>query len=149
GEKEMMAKLVNQLYELECDLYFKINNRFDRQVLNVFFRRITHFGGAWITISFTLLFLLFVDFPTKWLGFEIALSLLTSHLFVVFMKKVYPRARPYISLTNARVVENPLTDHSFPSGHTTAIFSIITPLVIHLPILGILLYPLAVCVGLS
>ncbi|MEH7525337.1 phosphatase PAP2 family protein, partial [Bacillus sp. JJ1503] len=57
--------------------------------------------------------------------------------------------RPYLSLTNARVGENPLMDHSFPSGHTTAIFSIITPLIYHLPILGFFLYPLACCVGIS
>lgn len=47
------------------------------------------------------------------------------------------------------MVENPLTDHSFPSGHTTAIFSIITPLIVHVPILSFILYPLAGLVGLS
>jgi undecaprenyl-diphosphatase len=144
-----MAKWVNQLYQFECNLYLLINNRFDQKSLNLFFRQITHFGGATVTISLTILFILCFDFPTKLWGFEMAFSLLTSHLFVVFMKKVYPRTRPYLSVTNARVVEKPLKDHSFPSGHTTAIFSMVTPLIIHLPILSFLLYPLACFVGLS
>lgn len=144
-----MAKWVHQLYQFECNLYLTINNRFDRKHLNLFFRQITYFGGATFTISCALLMLLFFDFPVKLWGMEMAISLTTSHLFVVFMKKIYPRTRPYLSLTNARVVENPLTDHSFPSGHTTAIFSIITPLIVHVPILSFILYPLAGLVGLS
>lgn len=144
-----MVKWVHQLYQFECDVYLSINHRFDRKHLNLFFRQITHFGGATFTICCTVLFLLFFAFPVKLWGFEMAFSLTASHLFVVLMKKVYPRSRPYLLLTDAKVVDNPLTDHSFPSGHTTAIFSIITPLIIHLPMLGIILYPLAFCVGLS
>ncbi|WP_404328417.1 phosphatase PAP2 family protein [Mesobacillus maritimus] len=82
-------------------------------------------------------------------GGESAFTLLSSHLFVVLMKKVYSRSRPYLSITNARVVHDPLTEYSFRSGHTTAIFSIIIPFSIHIPIRSLFLYPLACCVGIS
>ncbi|WP_316572268.1 phosphatase PAP2 family protein [Neobacillus sp. YIM B06451] len=145
----MIAKLVHHLYQFECNIYSMINNRYDQKGLNLFFHQITHLGGATATISFTVFFILCFDFPTKLWGLESALSLLTSHLFVFSTKKIYPRARPYLSLPNARVGKNPLKDHSFPSGHTTAIFSIITPFIFHLPILGLILFPLACCVGVS
>ncbi|MFT4415882.1 phosphatase PAP2 family protein [Fredinandcohnia humi] len=145
----MITKWVNHLYQFECDLFLSVNNGFDRKRLNIFFSQITHLGGATATISLPIFFILCFDFPIKVLGYESAFSLVSSHLFVVFMKKIYPRTRPYLSITNARVINNPLKDHSFPSGHTTAIFSIITPVIIHIPILSICLYPLACCVGIS
>lgn len=145
----MRTKWVHHLYQFECDLFLSINNRFERKRLNVFFHKITHLGGATATISLPILFMLCFDVPLKLWGFEMAFALLFSHLFVVFMKRIYPRTRPYLSVANARVVQNPLQDHSFPSGHTTAIFSIMTPLIIHIPILSLFLYPLASCVGIS
>jgi undecaprenyl-diphosphatase len=145
----MITKWVNHLYQFECDLFLSINNRFDRKRLNVFFQHITHLGGATATMSLPILFILCFDFSLMVWGFEMAFSLLFSHLFVVFMKKIYPRTRPYLSVANARVVHNPLKDHSFPSGHTTAIFAIITPLIIHMPILSLFLYSIACCVGIS
>lgn len=145
----MLTKWVHQLYQFECDLFLSVNNRYDRVFLNVFFRNITHLGGATATISIPLLLILFFDSQVRNWGIASAASLLFSHLFVVFMKKIYPRARPYLSVSNARVGENPLKDHSFPSGHTTAIFSIITPFILHMPILSMILYPLAACVGIS
>ncbi len=44
---------------------------------------------------------------------------------------------------------NPLKDHSFPSGHTTAIFSVVVPLLLYMPVLTIILAPIALSVGIS
>jgi undecaprenyl-diphosphatase len=145
----MITKWVNHLYQLECGMFLSLNSHFDRQQLNVFFRYITNLGGASGTVGLTLLIILISDMPVRMWGIESAVSLASSHIFVSFIKKVYPRSRPYLSVSQARVTENPLKDHSFPSGHTTAIFSLITPYVIHMSILGFFLYPLALCVGVS
>lgn len=145
----MITKWVNHLHHWECGLFLSLNSRFDRQHLNLFFRQITHLGGARFTISITIAIILISFMPLKMWAIESAIALATSHMLVSIIKKLYPRSRPYLSVTHAKVVDNPLKDHSFPSGHTTAIFSLITPYVIHLPILAIFLYPLALLVGAS
>ena len=78
-----------------------------------------------------------------------ALALGLSHIPVHIVKKMFPRKRPYITLEKTNFHANPLQDHSFPSGHTTAIFSVIIPFIIFIPTLSFILIPLGVCVGIS
>ena len=52
-------------------------------------------------------------------------------------------------IEETKVPLNPLKDHSFPSGHTTAIFSVIIPFVLFVPALSFILIPLGLCMGLS
>jgi undecaprenyl-diphosphatase len=42
-----------------------------------------------------------------------------------------------------------LKDHSFPSGHTTAVFSVIVPFLLQTPSLAAVLIPLGLSVGIS
>ncbi len=140
---------INSLYEKECDLFYFLNSHFERRTLNIFFRNITHLGGAVITISVSALVILLAEMPVRLWGFQSAAALAGSHLLVAFFKKIYPRNRPYISLAEAKVLPNPLKDHSFPSGHTTAVFSLVVPYVIHAPSLAVVLLPVAALVGLS
>jgi undecaprenyl-diphosphatase len=65
------------------------------------------------------------------------------------VKRLYPRKRPYLALLETKVAANPLEDHSFPSGHTTAIFSVIIPFILFMPELALILIPLAISVGFS
>ncbi|KAA0546601.1 phosphatase PAP2 family protein [Bacillus sp. BGMRC 2118] len=145
----MNSKWVDNLYQLECAIFLSLNKSFERSKLNLFFRIVTHLGGASMTVGITLILIIMLKTPYQLWAIQSATSLLASHLIVVLFKKIYPRNRPYLTVQDARVVENPLKDYSFPSGHTTAIFSIVTPYVIHLPLIGIILYPIACCVGLS
>lgn len=144
---DMKSKIISQLYEFECTLFYSINSQYDRKLLNLFFHYFTHIGSAFFTITSTL-FIIILS-PWKFVGMQSALSLLLSHIPVQFSKKIYPRFRPYQVLKNTNVTRSPLTDHSFPSGHTTAIFSIVTPLILLMPMSGIVLYPIAILVGLS
>lgn len=145
----MITKWAHHLYRYDCGLFHSLNCLFERRALNIFFSRITYFGGATFTIAFCLFIILFAESPVKMWGIESGLALLFSHLVVMLIKKIYPRERPYLSIKEAYVDINPLKDHSFPSGHTTAIFSVITPFIIHLPITSLLLYPIGFCVGAS
>lgn len=126
-----------------------INQKWHHQVLDFIMSRITHLGGASFTITCSLLLALFVPNPWGMIGWQCLIALTASHLPVAFIKKIFPRRRPYLVLTQTNICKNPLVDHSFPSGHTTAIFSFITPIVISFPQLGMGLILLACCVGLS
>lgn len=129
------------IYNFECRIFLGMNRLFHQKTLNRYFRSSTHLGGAMCTIS--------DSGSVRTAGMASALALLVSHLQVMLIKKLYPRKRPYLTLKETQVLQNPLKDHSFPSGHTTAVFSVITPLMIFFPILALLLIPVGVSVGLS
>lgn len=140
---------VRSLYEVECNLFYWINQHYDRKNLNAFFHFITYFGGARFTIGITICLLFISSLLSTPLGLHVALALSVSHLPVFIIKKYYKRRRPYLVLSQAKVIANPLTDCSFPSGHTTAIFSIVVPVILHLPFIVVFFLPLAILVGIS
>lgn len=144
-----MTRMIKQFYALECQLFRNVNQYFDRKHLNAFFRTITHFGGAKLTISTTLLLILFASQPLQLTAVASAFALTISHIPVAILKKLYPRSRPYLVLDHIKVTDNPLKDHSFPSGHTTAIFSVVMPFVLLNPTLATVLIPFSLAVGLS
>ncbi|MCM3124301.1 phosphatase PAP2 family protein [Mesobacillus sp. AQ2] len=142
-------KLLLVFYQTDQRIFRGINRHYQNKFLNAFFRTITHAGGARFTISSILLLVLFLNGPIRQAAFASAAALALSHLPVHFIKKWYPRKRPYIILENAFFPSNPLQDHSFPSGHTTAIFSLVLPFILFMPVLSAALVPLACMVALS
>ncbi|MCQ6280460.1 phosphatase PAP2 family protein [Bacillus sp. EB600] len=142
-------RVLQAFYEFECHLFQNVNQHFDKKYLNFFFRTITHLGGASFTIGIMLILLIFSSKETRMTALASALALASSHLPVHFVKKLFPRKRPYITLEETKFPANPLQDHSFPSGHTTAFFSVIIPFVLLIPNLAIVLIPLGICVAIS
>jgi undecaprenyl-diphosphatase len=144
-----VVKYFYQMYALDCKSFHYINQYFDYKRLNAFFRSITHLGGAGATISSVLLLIMITRDTLQVTAIASAISLAISHLPVALVKKMYPRKRPYLVLENSQVLDNPLTDCSFPSGHTTAIFSVITPFILMYPMLFIVLLPIGIIVAIS
>ena len=92
-----------------------------------------------------------------WIGYrrlaiEILLGTLTLWIMVELIKALTDRTRPYIILTEARVIGRRERGRSFPSGHTSQTFFIMSFLTqyFHLPIyMGIFLYGTAILVGFT
>lgn len=142
-------KRIYDLYEFECRLFHKINRHFNKRVLNLIFRNGTHMGGATFLITLLILLLILLNGPYRVTVIACMISLTISHIPVHFVKKMCPRKRPYMALEDAQFPSNALKDYSFPSGHTTAIFSVVTPFTLMMPNLAFILLPLALFVGLS
>lgn len=145
----MLAKTVDDLHQIECHIFRGINRHFEHKALNVYFRLITNIGGAVAEIFAVLLLLFFSQGRLHRTAVACAISLTISHIVVQILKKIFPRNRPYLALDGTKVMENPIADHSFPSGHSTAVFSVIIPLILFNPALGFLLLPVALSVALS
>ncbi|WP_462413112.1 phosphatase PAP2 family protein [Neobacillus sp. Marseille-QA0830] len=145
-----MIRILHVLYGFECRIFHKINRYFERVWLNLFFRNVTHLGGARFTIT-TVILLFFVAWSkeTRLLAIASALALSSSHIPVHLAKVLFPRKRPYLTLESTKFPENPLKDHSFPSGHTTAIFAILTPYILSVPEFSFLFVLIGLSVGLS
>lgn len=144
-----MSRVVNWLQHHETRMFHFVNQRIQHFFLDHFFSRITHLGGATATIFVSLCCALFGQGVIQTAGIQALIALTISHIPVAIIKKKYPRLRPYLVYPGANTYKNPLTDHSFPSGHTTAIFSVIIPFIVALPLLGAVLLPLACIVGIS
>lgn len=144
-----MTRLLQKLILLDQKLFVGINGRLHRSFLNFWLYHLTHLGGAWFTILSTLLIWFVAPKPWSTIGLQACVALAISHIPVALAKKTYPRVRPYLTLPDTHTFRNPLTDHSFPSGHTTAIFSVTMPFVIAQPALGLILVPVALTVAIS
>lgn len=141
--------MLSMMYDFECRLFRYVNKGFHIKPLNLYFRLVTHLGSAFFTIFTSLCLLLFMPEQHKNVAIYSAGALVISHLPVAIIKKWYPRKRPYLVLENTSVTSNPLKDYSFPSGHTTACFSIIVPIILSFPTTALVLIPLAVSVAMS
>ncbi|MBD0383950.1 phosphatase PAP2 family protein [Paenibacillus sp. WST5] len=103
------------------------NQKLNHSILDRLFGFITHMGGATFTILCSMLVACFA--PADWsrVGMQSLAALTFSHLIAVIIKKKIRRNRPFRVLQQVRLGKYPLKDYSFPSGHTTAIFALITP----------------------
>jgi undecaprenyl-diphosphatase len=144
-----MMRKIQTLYQFECKVFQQINSHFDKRIMNLFFRTITQIGGALFISATTLLLILFTTNQTRLTAISSAAALALSHIPVQLVKKLFPRKRPYLQIETTKILPNPLKDHSFPSGHTTAVFSVIVPFLIQLPSLAAILIPLGLSVGIS
>lgn len=144
-----MKQLFMKLHAFEQRLFQWINGRMHNRVFNFWLYYLTHLGGATFTLSFSALMFLLAPQPWRAAGLQALVALAVSHIPVAIAKKLYPRLRPYLALPETNTFRNPLKDHSFPSGHTTAIFTFVIPYIAVMPALGVFLLPLAFIVGFS
>ncbi|MDO7907436.1 phosphatase PAP2 family protein [Paenibacillus sp. JX-17] len=144
-----MNRFVFKFVSLEQQLFRWINGRLHNRVLSFLLYYLTHLGGATLSISATVLIWVLAPMPWKETGLQALAALAISHIPVAAVKKLYPRIRPHLALPDTKTFRNPLVDHSFPSGHTTAIFSVTVPFMTMEPLMVLILLPVALLVGLS
>lgn len=125
-----------------------IYNKIRCRILDFLMPYVTHLGGAKFTTLASIVVFLLIDYK---LGLEMGLSLGISHLIVHVVKRIANRPRPYITLKNVTEANIPFEPYSFPSGHTTASFSLAVTLSFYTPVweweVGLL--ALASLVGIS
>jgi len=140
---------MNWLQQHENRVFLWVNQHKQVTFIDQIMQRITHLGGASATIAVSLSLALFAHGNWRILAIQALIALAVSHIPVAIFKKKYPRLRPYLVLPQTRIYKNPLVDHSFPSGHTTAIFASIVPFALSSPLLAIVLLPIAFTVAYS
>ena len=103
-----------------------------RPALDRFMRAVTHLADWPVAVSFTLA-LAFGVFPSlQPTGVRMAWTLGLAHLGVEILKRIFSRERPELPVGMEWMVGVP-DRFSFPSGHSTAAFSMSVPLALALP----------------
>ena len=101
--------------------------------------------------AFAVAALLFV-FNQRGLAIEIVLGTLTLWLLVEIIKALANRERPFLTLDKTRIIGWREKGDSFPSGHTTQIFFLMTLFIHHFQLglgISLALYAIATLVGFT
>lgn len=115
---------------------------------NKLFPLIGHVGNAVVTLSICLAMIIFGNSTVRHIGIGALISLVISHIVVQGLKYAIRRQRPpeHVGQGNFSIL---FDRYSFPSGHTTAAFSIATSVSFSIPLLSVIAFPLAAMVGIS
>ncbi|THF73033.1 phosphatase PAP2 family protein [Cohnella fermenti] len=144
-----MTQLYRLLDEIEGPLFLHVNKRWNREALNRLFALLTLMGGATFALLSSAAAGIFARGAWSLAGWQALAAVAISHVPVFLAKRSVPRKRPYQVYPQAMTGRRPLKDPSFPSGHTTAGFAMLTPWMLAQPLLIPLLLPLAIGIGLS
>lgn len=117
--------------------------------LGLWLSTITHAGGATFTLTSAILIAFLADPPWDTAGWQSLTAVALSHIPVFVVKRKFKRLRPYQALKQIVTGKKTLADPSFPSGHTTAVFAWIIPLLMADAALLPFLLPAAIIVAFS
>lgn len=126
-----------------------INSRIKNKYLDIFMYRVTDLGGAIFITVFTLSLIIFGSTANKIIGIEALLALGISQIIVHSLKMLLSRERPYKIIEHLNTFGIDLSDYSFPSGHTTASFSLATTLAVNMPKISLIVFILALIIAIS
>jgi undecaprenyl-diphosphatase len=144
-----MSRFYRLLLVVDRPLFMHVNIRWNHAVMNGLFYILSLLGGATFTLCFSLAVGWFAPEPWSTAGWQALAAVALSHLPVAIAKRSAPRLRPHLEFPEINTNRRPLKDPSFPSGHTTAAFALLTPWMHVEPMLVPVLLPVAIGVALS
>ncbi|MFC5528651.1 phosphatase PAP2 family protein [Cohnella yongneupensis] len=144
-----MRRIYSMLQRVEGPLFLHVNIRWNRAALNWLFHALSIIGGATFSLTFSILIGWLAPEPWQSVGWQSLAAIALSHIPVAIAKRSAPRLRPHQHFPHVNTNRRPLQDPSFPSGHTTAAFSLLTPWMLAEPMLVPILLPIALGVALS
>lgn len=144
-----MKRLLNLVLSGDRKIFYFINDKLKNNYFDKIMPKITKLGGAIFAGLFTLALIISRNDFIRLLGIELLIALSVSTIIVHSIKVIASRERPYNMLQKINTFNIILKDYSFPSGHSTAIFTIVTSLSLNIPYLSSSLYPIAALIGVS
>lgn len=144
-----MVKMKNPFKSFDEYFMERINKELKNPYCDMFFYLYTNIAGPRCLVAFSLFML---ALGKRWIGqsaYEMVLALVLSTLLAQILKRAFSRSRPYWILKNLNTYGIDLRDYSFPSGHTTAAFTVATTFSLYFPKLAVLFIAMAILVAVS
>ena len=118
---------------LNIDLFYLINNGLANPAFDVIMPHISDCGGFVTLLVICVLAILVLRYYKRQRYLEIAkmclYALVLSGVIAACLKLTYQSPRPFTVLENVRQLTIPTEPNSFPSGHTSSTFSVVSVLV--------------------
>ncbi|KEI00712.1 phosphatase PAP2 family protein [Clostridium botulinum] len=144
-----MKKLFQNIKTKDASILKLINNSMNCKILDFIMTPITYLGSLTFCIVFCLITIFNSNRHIHLLGITAATTLIISSFIGFIIKNSVNRLRPFIHIKNLNIKKIGIDKYSFPSGHTTAAFSISTIISLSYPHTAIISTGIASCVGLS
>lgn len=142
-----MSDLTRNIFDYDKKIFMAVNHHLHCLFLNTLMTRITHLGGTVFSTGLALYLLILSQ--NRQLAFFFTKSLLLTTLASLLLKAAFNRIRPNVAIKTTKTFNIPLYTYSFPSGHTTAAFTMATSLSLFLPVFTLLFIFTACLVGFS
>ncbi len=139
----------NIIVDKDVQIFYYLNKRIRNRLFDILLSYITHLGGIYFNLTLIIFLLVLQPAENPFIGVELALVQISSQIFVHTVKRLINRKRPYLNLEDIQIINEPLENYSFPSGHTTASFSTAYLLSLCIPHFSLLFFSLAVLVAVS
>lgn len=144
-----MNTLFEKIQRQDRVLLKALNNSMNCKTLDFLMIPITYLGSVTFCVIFCLTTLISSNENIRILGIKTSYTLLITTLISKLIKTSVNRIRPFIKINNLKIKKIGIDEYSFPSGHTTAAFSIATTISFIFPSLMVLSFILASLVGIS
>ncbi|GIM28305.1 phosphatase PAP2 family protein [Clostridium polyendosporum] len=141
--------LLQNIIKKDEVLLIKINTSLKCRLLDIIMPIVTYLGSTQICIICCLSSLLIFHSPFNKFSLIITLSLVISSSICSIIKHSVTRIRPFIKLKGLHIKKIGIDEYSFPSGHTSAAFSMATCLCFLIPQWNITFITSAILVGFS
>lgn len=146
-----MSTITYLIKKNDLNIFYFLNIKMRCLLLSILMRGITQIGSTLFTVATaSLLLILGLIHKTAFrTGLLLAFSLILSQIIIQLIKRVVNRQRPYKTLSWVMAIKPPKCKYSFPSGHTSAAFSLAFALSYGLPSLMPLFITVAILVTVS
>ena len=118
---------------LNTEIFYFINNDLSNPLLNLIMPQFTNLGGFSCLLILCILAILICKYYNKERYLQISklclYALLLSAAITLCLKLSVVESRPFETLTHVHKLVMPTEPHSFPSGHSSSTFSVVTVLV--------------------
>ncbi|AWI07260.1 phosphatase PAP2 family protein [Clostridium drakei] len=142
-------KILNHIQHSDTFLLKTINISLKCKCLDIIMPLVTRLASNFSLITFCLFTELNPNYFIHMVGVKCTISLILSTIVSQIFKKSVSRIRPFLIVNNLNIKKIGIDEYSFPSGHTTAAFTICVMISLFCPSIAFLLILLASLVGIS
>nr|MBK5237185.1 phosphatase PAP2 family protein [Clostridium sp.] len=144
-----MKSFFKYINHRDINLLRIINNSWKCKFLDIIMPSMTYLGSFSFLFIFCTVAFLFDNTTLRTMAIKAMISITLSTGIGKILKVSVTRLRPFINIPNLNINKIGIDKYSFPSGHTTAAFSLAVIIALYFPMFGFITIPLAFCVGIS
>lgn len=146
---DVLNSILKKIENRDIAILKVINNSLKCKILDILMPPITYLGSVLFCVIFCVFTIMSSNIRIHDLGIKSCISLAFSSAITQLVKTSVSRIRPFLKISNLNIKKIGIDRYSFPSGHTTAAFSIAITTALFYPNIAIFIIVLACCVGIS